>query len=39
VVSKPQIAFDSKAQADEKAQHTGVVCEHFKEACNAAIEL
>jgi hypothetical protein len=22
VVSKPQIAFESKAQADEKAQHT-----------------
>jgi hypothetical protein len=36
VVSKPQIAFESKAQADEKAQHTGV-CEHFKEVCNAAI--
>jgi hypothetical protein len=37
VVSKPQIAFESKAQADEKAQHTLKVCEHFKEVCNAAI--
>jgi len=36
VVSKPQIAFESKAQADEKAQHTWV-CEHFEEACTAAI--
>ncbi len=38
VVSKPQIRFKSKAQADEKAQHTRVVCEHFEEVCNAAIE-
>jgi hypothetical protein len=37
VVSKPQIAFESKAQADEKAQHTLRVCEHFEEVCNAAI--
>ena len=36
-VFKPQIRFKSKAQADEKAQHT-LVCEHFEEACNAAIE-
>jgi len=37
VVSKRQIAFESKAQADEKAQHTWGVCEHFKEVCNTAI--
>jgi hypothetical protein len=37
VVSKRQIVFESKAQTDEKAQHTFKVCEHFKEACNAAI--
>jgi len=37
VVSKCEIAFESKAQADEKAQHTLGVCEHFKEVCNAAI--
>jgi hypothetical protein len=35
VVSKFQIAFESKAQADEKAQHTQAVCEHFKEVCDA----
>jgi hypothetical protein len=29
--------FESKAQADEKAQHTMGVCEHFEAACNAAI--
>ena len=37
VVSKRQIAFESKAQADEKAQHTWEVCENFEEARNAAI--
>jgi hypothetical protein len=37
VASKCQIAFESKAQADEKAQHTQV-CEHFEEVCNTAIE-
>jgi hypothetical protein len=37
VISKRQIAFESKAQADEKAQHTLGVCEHFKEVCNAGI--
>jgi hypothetical protein len=37
VASKPQIVFESEAQADEKAQHTYLkVCEHVKEVCNAA---
>jgi hypothetical protein len=36
VVSKPQIRFEGKAQADEIAQHTEV-CAHIEEACNAAI--
>jgi hypothetical protein len=36
VVSKPQVAFESKAQADEKAQHT-LAYVNFEEACNAAI--
>jgi hypothetical protein len=38
VVSKRQIAFKSKAQADKKEQQNMAVCEHFKEVCNAAIE-
>jgi len=38
VVSKPRIRFESKAQPDEKAQHTREVCEHFEEDCNTAIE-
>jgi hypothetical protein len=38
VVSKPQIVFESKAQADEKVQHTlKKGCAHFKEVCNAFI--
>jgi len=37
VVAKFQIAFESKAQAAEKAQLPWQVCEHFKEVCNAAI--
>jgi hypothetical protein len=39
VVSKPQIVFEGKAQAESKTQHTqhGVVYEHFNSACNAAI--
>ncbi len=37
-ISKPQIAFEGKAGADDKAQHTwGGVCEHFEEALNTAI--
>jgi hypothetical protein len=39
VVSKPQIRFKGKAQADRESrcsQHTWV-CEHLLEACNAAI--
>ena len=37
-ISKPQIAFEGKAKADEKAQHIWGVCEHFEEAFNTAIE-
>jgi hypothetical protein len=37
VASKRQIAFESKAQTDEKAQHTSEYGEHFNEVCNAAI--
>jgi len=37
VASKPQIMFESKAWADEKATAYMVVCEHFEEACNAVI--
>jgi hypothetical protein len=36
-ISKPWIRAESKEQADEKAQHTRGVCEHFEEACNAAV--
>jgi hypothetical protein len=37
VVSKPQIRFKGKAQADrESAAYMGV-CEHLSETCNAAI--
>jgi hypothetical protein len=39
VVSKPQIRFKGKAQADRESrcsQHTWV-CEHLSEACNAAM--
>jgi hypothetical protein len=36
-ISKPQIAFEGKAGADDKAQHTREVCEHFEEALNTAI--
>ncbi len=36
-ISKPRIAFEGKARADDKAQHTGGVCEHFEEAHNTAI--
>jgi hypothetical protein len=39
VVSKPQIRFKGKAQADRESrcsQHTWV-CEHLPEVCNAAI--
>ena len=37
VVSKPQIRFKGKAQADrESAAYMGV-CEHLSEACNAAV--
>jgi hypothetical protein len=32
------MAFEGKAKADEKAQHTRGVCEHFEEAFNTAIE-
>jgi hypothetical protein len=35
-VSKPQMVFDGKARADEKAQHTREVCEHFEEVLNVA---
>jgi hypothetical protein len=38
VISKSQIRFEGKAKADEKAQHTCGVCEHFEEAFNTAIE-
>jgi hypothetical protein len=34
-VSKRQVAFESKAQADEKAQPTCDYGEHFKEVCDA----
>jgi len=37
VASKPQIAFESKAQADEKAQSRHRRDEPSKEVCNAAI--
>jgi hypothetical protein len=37
VVSKPQIAFKSKAQVDEKGAAYILVCEHFEETCNTAI--
>ena len=37
VVSKCQIAFESKAQADEKAQSRRRRDEPHKEGCNAAI--
>ena len=36
-ISKPQIAFEGMAGADDKAQHTRGVCEHFEEALNTAI--
>jgi len=32
-----QITFKDKARADEKAQHTWRVCEHFEEARNTVI--
>jgi len=37
VVSKPQIMFESKAQADEKVvvPSIRIVCEHFKAVCAA----
>jgi len=37
--SKPRIMFESKAQADEKVvvPSIRIVCEHFKEVCNAAV--
>jgi len=34
LVSKPQIAFEIKARADSKAEHTEGVCEHFELARN-----
>jgi hypothetical protein len=37
VVSKSQIIFDGKAQADEKAQSRPRRDELFKEGCNAVI--
>jgi hypothetical protein len=37
VVLKPQIMFESKAQADEKAQSRRRRDEPHKEGCNAAI--
>jgi hypothetical protein len=37
VVSKPQIRFKGKAQADRESAAYMVVCEHLLEACNAAI--
>jgi hypothetical protein len=36
VVSKPQIRFKGKAQADRESA-AYIVCEHLPEACNAAI--
>ena len=36
-ISKMQITFKDKARADEKAQHTTGVCEHFEEARNTVI--
>ena len=36
LVSKPQIRFTGKAQADEKTEYTLRVCEYFSSACNAA---
>jgi hypothetical protein len=36
-ISKMQITFKDKARADEKAQHTWGVCEHFEEARNTVI--
>jgi len=37
VVSKPQIRFKGKAQADRESAAYMRVCEHLSEACNAAI--
>jgi hypothetical protein len=36
-ISRMQITFKDKARADEKAQHTWGVCEHFEEARNTVI--
>jgi hypothetical protein len=36
-ISKMQITFKDKARADEKAQHTRGVCEHFEEASKPVI--
>jgi hypothetical protein len=36
-ISKPQIAAEGKARADEKAEHTRYICEHFEEVLNTAI--
>ena len=32
-----RITFKDKARADEKAEHTGGVCEHFEAARNTVI--
>jgi hypothetical protein len=37
VVSKPQIRFKGKAQADRESAAYIWVCEHLSEVCNAAI--
>jgi len=37
-IPKNQITFKDKARADENAQHTQEVCEHFEEARNTVIE-
>jgi len=36
-ISKMRIMPKDKARADEKAQHTWGVCEHFEEARNTVI--
>jgi hypothetical protein len=37
-MSQPQMVFDGKARADEEAQHTPGVCEHFQQVRNVATE-
>jgi len=37
-ISEMQITFKDKARANEKAEHTLRVCEHFEEVRNTVIE-